>query len=205
MVDKKNDWACKGPLGYSMKIIFLHGKAGSGKDTVGEEICEMLRCKEYSATTIAFADELKSIVADVMGISVRDLNILKNNNDTTAVNAIFTVSDAYKSINPEYFLTKTKSRVDQLEKLGFDYVIITDIRYPIEKAWMESLENKLVIKVVNDNRRPSIRDDHHSEQLTVEGVVLDNTNTGAIDDMIKLRNTVKSMYDRGVFHNATCY
>lgn len=184
-----------------MNIIFLHGKAGCGKDTVGEEIRKMLMRNGYTVSAIAFADEVKPLVADAMDISVRDLNVLKNNNDVIAVNNIFAISGVYKSINPDYFLNKTKARVSDKQKLGFDYVIITDLRYPPEKAWVESLENKVVIKIIDGNRPASIRDGHHSEQLVVGGVVLDNTNKGTVDDMVKLRNTVEDMYNRGVFHN----
>lgn len=135
-------------------IIQLSGKKRHGKDTVAR----LLKDKLPYATILSFAEPLKQILAETLGITLEELDIRKNNDNEYRVMLQRLGTEAMKPIFGDtvwYDLLLKK-----IEDLPANYfVIIPDWRF-IEEIFPGSFKVRIV--------RPSVPlgiDEHTSETI----------------------------------------
>ncbi len=140
-----------------MKIILIGHKKRQGKDTVAQ----MMAQRHGNAKILRFADPLKYIAADMLGVSVQTLEQMKNESE------IFrkvlqrlgngAMKDIYgKDVWKELLLKKAKD----LENKGIGLLIVPDFRFP-----NEYIEGALTVKVVGLTRA----DDDDISETALDG------------------------------------
>jgi len=181
---------CDPPTVSAMTIIGLTGKAGSGKDSVGEvlEGLGYLRC--------SLAAELKQAVVDL------DPYVKL---DGTRMIRLSEIVDAYgmddaKRRFPEVrrllqvFGTEVIRKRDEdfwietlagiLEDADPEKVVVTDVRFDNEAAWVHSLGGK-VIEVIRPTHEDAGAANGHASESGVSADLVDEQilNDGSLDDL----------------------
>ena len=112
-----------------MSIILLRGFSNSGKDFIGE-----ILCNQYNYTRYAFADSLKNIVAKQLNCSI---DILHSQDGKSQVCHTDPLRRTYRQILIDEALRLRNIDSDFFAKqcckdIKHDKVVITDWRYPNE-------------------------------------------------------------------------
>lgn len=141
-------------------IVGISGYKRSGKDTASAFIAE--RFLGFEKIHIGFAEPGKKEVAEILGTSLEHLESQKNH---PLVRHIFQwyLNDYVKSIRgEEVWLKALSERVGTLPQNGKpQLVIITDVRFPHEAAWVQEVGGFLVMV----DRYDKTEDVHPSEKL----------------------------------------
>lgn len=161
--------------------IGLVGKAGSGKDTVGQMIIDAIPAYER----VAFADIMKESIAALFGITVDKVNKLKNGNGRIW---LYDGDRLITSLTMRSFLQRYGTEahrdtigenfwIDRLaEKIGnpFNYVF-TDVRLQNEIDYVR-MHDGHIIHVVRPGQ--DVGDKHSTENTVVSGkkyTIVNNT------------------------------
>jgi hypothetical protein len=143
--------------GNSMRIVGIHGKKGSGKDT----FANFLQTAGQRVRLMAFADRMKAICSVVYGVPIRYFY----NEDTKEMplepwglsprNMMTMMNDQLKSFHGEdYFVRVIKQDLAKIMELPDhqrpDTIVITDVRFAVEAEWMKEIDAPIVAV-----RRPS--------------------------------------------------
>lgn len=84
------------------KIILLAGKARSGKNYIARKCMDILKEKGYTVGTGAFADDLKLFTAITLGITLEELDKLKNSSEPFLKNGS-TVRECIQRLGTDVF------------------------------------------------------------------------------------------------------
>ena len=163
-----------------MKIIEISGKKRSGKDY----IAQYMHISLPNSYIIHFADKLKEMVAQSLGISVEILDNLKNSN--------YTIQLGQSKTTMRYILQHFGTEVMQkefgkyvwvdivkkeIEKSNYDYVIIPDFRFK-----HEYIKDSTTIKIINTNQ---ICDDLHRSEIDLDDFSFDYIIHNNMDNSFK--------------------
>lgn len=115
-----------------MSIILLRGFSHSGKDFIGEVLCRIYGYKRF-----AFADSLKSMVAESIGCPVEKLHSQEGKLQICETDRMkrtyrqILIAEAFRlrSIDAGVF---AKQCCKEIECIGSDRIVITDWRYDNE-------------------------------------------------------------------------
>jgi hypothetical protein len=114
-----------------IRIISFSGFGNSGKDFVCSFIWEHF--PELSLKRFALADYLKELIAIVLGVTVEEVDKLKDSDPEFRQRIIDFNFGGLKKYDPNMLV---KYFIQKFEQNPFNY-IITDIRYPGEKQYLE--------------------------------------------------------------------
>ena len=116
-----------------MKVIELCGKAGVGKDTFGSELIKQLENQGKKCLHIAFADYVKFVCQKYFG-----WNGQKDEKGREILQRVGT--DIFRKSNPDFWVDIVINfLIVCRENNLFDFVIITDARFPNEIAKLQNL------------------------------------------------------------------
>jgi len=196
----------------NIQIIALHGAYGSGKDVVGACISDVLRERGLTCYNRKFGSAVKRAVWALTGVPMKvvddksyDWAVYDYTREQKAMELpglgmtlgkmlqIFATDVVRKSINPDTWIHVLKNELESQEfadevSATPTVVIITDLRFPNEEMWLESV-NSINIKV---KRPASMLDDildgrdrsHQSEQdLHDDGFDHILHNTGTLEEL----------------------
>lgn len=118
--------------------------AGAGKDTVAAEMMQ----QDESMVRIGFADKIKEIAADVLGISVAEVNRIKDDEShpkCAKMRSLLQVigTEAFRSYDPDVWVNYALRIANEYRANGHT-VVITDVRFPNEFDRVEAEGGKLV-------------------------------------------------------------
>jgi|JI9StandDraft_1071089.scaffolds.fasta_scaffold135727_1 hypothetical protein len=177
---------CDPPTVSAMKIIGLTGKAGSGKDSVGE-VLEALGFARHS-----LAGELKQAVLDLDPFVTAGVRISEIVNDIGMDEAKRTYPEVRRLLQVfgtevirernEDFWIDTIDGI--LEDAAPERVVITDVRFDNEAAWVHSLGGK-VIEVIRPTHEDAGAANGHASESGVSADLVDEQilNDGSLDDL----------------------
>lgn len=191
-------------------IIFAFiGRRGSGKDTAADFITEFFLEEDNNSliTSFAFADSLKSMTHDVLGITPEQSEFLKRNPEIKVINGMDLrffynrFGDILKKrFGDRIFTENTLDVIAQTNNaINPDVILVTDVRYPMEKAALtkysqdQGIEIKF-IKMINTKSYGTEREDdgHESESLS-DDIHGDITIKADSPDEIKIK--IKEIYN----------
>lgn len=150
-------------------VITISGPARSGKDYVGNLLCEALP----NAKCYAFADLLKEYVCELFNIDLETLNNLKNSGVAFTANGL-TMRTILQRFGTEIFVNKVDKLYwvnklkEKIQEENYDYVIITDARFRHEIECISDTSFKMLIKT-NDN----IKECSHSSERDLDDYSFD--------------------------------
>jgi hypothetical protein len=166
-----------------MKLIGLSGRKRSGKDTVYAIIQE--EAERLRPARVAFGDALKEEVADLLEVTVQELEA-----DKTRFRGILQWwgTEWRRHQNLNYWIDKTRAKILSLEGTT-DLVVVTDVRFPNEADLIEELGG-LVVRVSRPEADHAV--DPHTSEVVMDGYPFEQIlhNTGTIED---LRRAVRKL------------
>jgi len=168
-------------------LIQITGKKRHGKDTV----TNMLLNQIDRSYRFAFADSMKYILAETLGITVNELEELKN--DDTKPHREYLQRFGQKAkgyFGEECWKNIVKKEIASLPKNAT--AIVSDTRYPVEL-----FGRAIVVKVVNPRIKST---DAHSSETLVEEIKADYIiyNDGTLEDLeLKVSHLVNEMMVKG--------
>lgn len=113
-----------------MRIIFIRGFAGAGKDTLGACFTEHFDCRRF-----AFADALKEMVAEKYGVDIVVLHSQEGKRGVCPANGktwreiLIAEAAAAREEDPGVFARAT---AHSISVSGAQRIVLTDWRYPNE-------------------------------------------------------------------------
>ena len=160
-------------------IFALTGLAGVGKDTAAEQIADILG----GAAIIALADGPKEMASDHFDLPInyfndRDLKdtVLEETGSTPREMMVMWFDELFEEYGDDYTLQVNKDKI--YDVAAAEHVIITDIRYPVEFAWVKEDQ----IPLFNIKREAVQRTiNHRTERGSNSGVIVNNN--GTIDEL----------------------
>jgi hypothetical protein len=161
-------------------LIGVTGKAGSGKDTFANELCN--NCLKYSK--IAFADPIKEGISAIFSIPMFDLENRVNKERKIAhigksprqLMQLLGTEFGRDLIDRDIWIILARRRINELFKRGIS-IVITDVRFENEAEMIRNM-NGLIVHI----ERPGIEAvaSHISEkgiERLPEDYVIYNTHT----------------------------
>lgn len=160
-------------------IIGMVGKAGSGKDTVGEYLV-----RKYGYTRFALADEEKRIAVEEFG-----WDGVKDKRGRRLLQLIGT--ECGREYNPNIWIQKLD---ENIFGNGYEFSVVTDIRFQNEADWIKSVGG-ILIRVVGRGGLQSNTGGNHASEIEQESIKVDYTidNGKTYDDLYGKIDTVMSM------------
>lgn len=168
------------------KIIGLTGLAGTGKDTVRRILEE-----DFGADGIAFADPIRDMIGALLTESGYSTEwMYERDKKETPIPGLGTSyrhlaqtlgTEWGRSISADFWLRIAKARADALKANGARLLVVSDVRFPNETAWIKEQGGE-VWCIAREQATP-VRD-HPSESL-VDVLEPDRfiDNSGTVEDL----------------------
>ncbi len=163
-------------------IFGFIGRKGSGKDTAANYISESVNEFKEPGTVsafFAFADPLKNMVCETLGITRSEEEYLKRHPGIKVAGGLDIRSfhnkygDVLKSrFGKTIFTDITIDRInDTYQSINPDTILVTDVRFPMEDAALKKFGDDMgieviTIKMINSNLEPIEADAHETEYLS---------------------------------------
>lgn len=157
-----------------MRVIGLVGSKQHGKDTVCELIKKILSTKRVKR--LAFADPLKTELADACGVSVDDINREKGR---YRLGLQWWGTEFRRGQDKEYWIKQLDLCLAKADREGTDVAVVTDVRFLNEAALIKASGGQLV-RVV---RYGFTSGDGHSSETEMGLIEVDYVlhNSGTLD------------------------
>lgn len=128
-----------------MKLLFLKGNARSGKDTFAQMIKDRVEKGKAPFKTVAilaYADFLKDVCR-------RNHNYENKSEDR---DILIQIGDDMREIDPHIFARPIADIIPVYEGMGYDLVVITDLRYENEFNFTqkETKKSSYVLEIINE-------------------------------------------------------
>jgi hypothetical protein len=178
-----------------MKVIGIVGKQGSGKNTLASFLSS-----EGKLHPMAFADPLKKVVQELFGLKREELWGPSEARSPRTREILQTLgTDFVKKYDPKLWMHKMNFRLEYFRVTGKDDtmggytdlankgVIVTDVRFPEEAAWLRQRFDAALIKIVRPGMWSSPGSDHICETamdaIPEEHFTTVVRNDGTLDDL----------------------
>lgn len=176
-------------------LIGLTGHKGAGKSTVAALLED-----EYSFAQIAFADPLLAGVGALLADAGVDgawtvERALKD--QPTVIGQSYrklacTVADALRLLDADIFVRIAALKLDQA-RLGGDSVVISDVRYPNEAAWLRAQGGVLVRLSRRIQPLPDHSSEAHWRTLPADHEIANTTSLATLGDQVdRLMHTLRA-------------
>lgn len=114
-----------------MKIIQLGQSSRQGKDTFADYFIETAEAFGKKVFRIAYADKLKDIVCERLKVTRNQLEFMKNN-EQKIIDYIVAAGLSERAKDPDVFTDEVNGKIGWAFHEDFDYVVVTDLRFPEE-------------------------------------------------------------------------
>lgn len=165
-------------------LIGLAGRARSGKDTVGQRLCET-----HGLWRLAFADPIKDMVAAMLNVDRATLDDYPKEMDLPALNA--SLRKVYQTLGTEWgrefihrdvWVRLVARQWDMARRNGgFSGAVITDVRMCNEASWIRQ-QGGVVIHVEREQRE-AVRTHISEMPLPVLNGDYRLSNNGTLDEL----------------------
>jgi len=186
------------------KIILINGLARSGKDTTAKIMQEELIKQGYSVKVLAFADKLKDMVCELLGVTREDLDKYKNN--PKLYKHMVVKKPDWDII--EYPLTDFRTFLDifgnkiaktlggesvwsdivlkNIEESNEEYFIISDFRFPIEYSAFENTSFDIItLQVQRDIPKMNLGSEKALDNFVFDYIVDNNSDLDSLEGNVK--------------------
>ena len=160
-------------------IVGLTGRAGSGKDSVGE----YLR-KEYGAALLSFAAPLKAMVREMFDLTDEQVNTLDGketpdprwigpNGEARTPRQILQVvgTEGFRAVDPSFWVKRAMRTAMLCVRDGAPMVVFTDVRFPNELEAIQDAGGAVLRLVKPDG--PGTASVAHASEAQVDALNVD--------------------------------
>ena len=161
---------------FIRRVIGITGKKGHGKDTLCNALQQIAGDK---VDRVAFGDALKREVAELLGITVDDINADK---PRFRLMLQFYGTEWRRHQDPEYWIKRLRETIAGLP--AFCIAVVTDVRFANEAALIEELGG-FTVRVTAWKRYPDDSDNHSSETELDNNLYREVTNDGSPEDLLE--------------------
>lgn len=155
-----------------MKIVGIHGRARSGKDTLAHFLVE-----HHGFLRIALADPLRRFVSDITGldesllmdsvVKEQPIDWLGGKSPRQLMQTLGT-EWGRTHVDENVWLAVAQRKIDQARRRGYAGVVIPDVRFDNEAQWVRQLGGH-VVRLVRDDAAPVA--DHASERGVADHLI----------------------------------
>jgi len=179
-----------------MKVILINGKARSGKDFAAQILLKKLD----KSVKLAFADSIKDILCNTLGITRSEFDDYKNNHyDLKYSDKSLTFRELIQNFGEtmkekfgnDFWARQLVDSINNPELSNSDYFIVSDFRFKIEYETLSKYlgQDKIVTLYIEDKNLPD-NDSHISENALKDfkfDYIIDNTkkNPEILDDYLQ--------------------
>lgn len=177
-----------------MKVICIAGKAGSGKDTVGQMLSDAYRGAGYSVLVAHFADLVKYVCKTFFNWDGE-----KDEYGRGLLQMVGT--DIVRAKDPNYWANFIRDVLTFFPEL-YDYVIIPDCRFPNELEVMRGDNLALLLRVTRPGHASTLTDEqkNHQSEVALDGILADiefvNDASGLQELKSKIPELVKNIDEK---------
>ena len=168
-----------------MTLVMIAGKARSGKNTTADIIREYCENQGKSVVVIGFADELKVKVADLLGVTLEELEELKS--EFKEVRRLLqNYGQVMKKLyGSDYWVKHLSMGVGYAKDIGIDVFIVPDYRFLIESKLVETCPEckSVFIKVEKDGLTGEIYKDISETELDEIAFPYKIKNNGTMEEL----------------------
>lgn len=175
-----------------MKVILVGHKKRQGKDTFAEYLIYQLDGKGIRAEQLSFANPMKAIMAESLGVDMETLDAMKNGSEHyRSVLQRFGSGLMKKHFGDTVWRDMAVKEFEKLERDGVDCVIISDFRFPCEY-----IEGATTINVIRNNECTGT----HISETALDGYKYDYTieNTGSLSDLDNMADNMADIIWRDI-------
>lgn len=173
-----------------MEVIQIGHKKRQGKDTFADYIAQHAQERGLKVEKLSFAYALKDIMAEALDMQLETLEELKNTNDYfRGMLQRFGNGKIKEYLGRNVWVDIVKRRIEELEREGYDLVIISDFRFPYE-----ALEGAKTFNVVRNRDYIGT----HESETALDDYPYDTIihNTGTLEDLSKMAlQAVKNIFE----------
>ena len=149
-----------------LKVLGIAGVAKVGKDTFCAHVIKLLEEKGFKSKRLAFADELKNDLKDFL-LAKTGVNVYTT--DPVSKESIRPLMVEYGKLMREmtkgkYWVNKVKQEVENNFKNKF-ISIISDVRYPNEASWINSIDGGITIHLTRNGILPANTEEAEQDPL----------------------------------------
>ena len=145
-----------------MKIIGIAGLARSGKDTIAKHLAR------YGYFAIAFADPLRGILRDQLGVQDQYMDVAKEipmqPHGASYRTLMQTFGDAGRNIHGDFWIQLLERQLGEFAD-EHTSVVITDVRYSNEAQWVRQYGHLWHVRRSN---QLTLNEETHSSEWGVE-------------------------------------
>lgn len=189
-------------------LVGIHGKAESGKDTVGDVLEE-----EYNFIKASFADNLKVFVMTLFNLSPKQVftkegkrEIVPGTGGKTVRRVLQEVGEKMREIDPDIWIKQAFASPDVEKAIRFPtrawtFVVFCDVRFPNEFQCIKN-EGGCLIKVVRpDYQALEGAEAEHASECSLDRFsdsAFDLVITAASGEVNKIKEAVRDFYDERI-------
>ena len=158
-----------------MTLLGLVGRKRSGKDTFAQYLV-----RHAGFARVAFADELKREIAEIMGITVEELEQHKDR-----YRGMFQDYGTRKrQEDSTYWIAKVAAHIDWLsDTYGVSRVVVADVRLPNEASWVRARGGGVVRLIRADGLHA---DDPHESEAGQDRIRVDDSWTCGTSEGVEM-------------------
>lgn len=170
-----------------MKVIGISGKKRSGKDTLGHQIA----CQLHSVIVTAFAKALKAEIQEAVKLPPE---FIERHKEEFRPLLQWWSTEFRRKLYPNidtYWLNKVEQELSDAKERGYQFAIITDVRFPNEAQYVKSVGG-ILINVVRAGQKA---DAHISENALNDYGHFDYVveNNGTLADLLVHATTIAQL------------
>jgi len=179
-----------------IKVLGISGKAGVGKDFISSRLIAPMLFENKRFIQLSFADHFKyeAIVKDKLS---RDKVFGKKDEKTRKILQNYGTELGRNKYGDNIWLNIVREKILQESERGINHFIITDVRFPNEKNFIESEMNGFVIRIVAPDRHLKRLQEESSDEK-VQQIIANHPSETSLDNQefkYELDNSQTNLYN----------
>jgi len=174
-------------------LVMIGHRKRSGKDVFAGLLKDKLAEYKLKTEIISFGEPIKIAVSKARGISLEELNELKDTTDSEVRNDIDNFSMYMKESNPDIWINIVKENINKLISDNVDVIVITDFRLLEEFKKLSEFE-PVTIKIAREFPESDLTTETQLDEYPYD-ITIDNGLDRTLDDLKEASEEVAGLVE----------